>query len=142
MTSPPSGEYEITTSIITNSCGDKRTAPAPSKAVVYTKMGKKGLVGNLPLPSLASPPDGKSAGLDRSDLPLRAGEKVVSTSTPEPLCPSYKTTRTLELLEVTRDRIKLRRTEEHGTAGSCPKPPLLTKCALTAEQVFTLKKAM
>ena len=140
---PPSGEYEVTTSLVTNSCGDQRAAAAPLKGAVYVKTMKKGPVGNLPLPSLGpSPGAGKSATVERNDVQLTAGEKIVANFSTQPPCPSYKFTRTIELLEVTRERIKLRRTEEYGDGSGCPKPPALTKCAVTAEQVFTLQKAM
>lgn len=139
---PPSGEYEVTTTVVNTTCGNKRTPGPPLKVAVYVKSLPKGPVGNLALPSLGSEKVTAVPPVQRIDVQFTVGAKVVSTPHIEPACASYKTKYTLETVEATHDRIKVRRTEEYGDGRGCAKLPLDTNCTTTTEYAFALQKAV
>jgi hypothetical protein len=140
---PPSGEYEVTTILANSTCGNRRKPGPPLKVAVYVKTSPKGPVGNLALPALGPPEHvTKVLPVQRSDIQLTAGAKVVSVPHIEPACAGYKTKYTLETIEATHDRIKVRRTEEYGDGRGCGKLPLDTNCTATIEYSFALQKAV
>jgi hypothetical protein len=136
---PPTGLYEITTKLVSDTCNLGLVAPAPATLLVQSGAEKNVAKVNVPLPALSK--DGaRTNAMNRSDVMIEPRRPFKVTTTPRQGCADYKVVRSLEILEVSHDRFKISSSEARGDAAPCaPNEP--SKCETRSETTFTLVKA-
>lgn len=135
---PPTGNYEITTRIVSDTCTPAYVAPEPWRGFVQSAAEKD--VAKLNIGLMAVPPSSDTRLSARSDFRLRMSEPVRHTFSP-PDCAGYTAERSFEISDANKDGFKLTITVTHGDPGTCA-PTFPSNCMTKVEQSFRAVEPM
>lgn len=135
---PPTGMYEITARVVSDTCAPTWTPPAPWRSFVQSAAEKGIAKVNLGL--AAVPPSNQPTPAARSDFRIQPREPTHHTFSP-PDCAGYTAERTFEITAANKDGFTLAITVAHGAPGTCA-PTFPANCTTSIEQSFRVVEPM
>jgi hypothetical protein len=136
---PPTGEYEITSRVVSDDCPHKYVPPsAPWRSLVQAAAEGKHAKVNVPL--AAVPPSNDTRAMNRSDVIIEPRRQMKSTEIPMPACSSYARTRTMDVVESGPNGFTIAISVAYGDAIKCSSLPP-SKCTTKVEHVYKLVNA-
>jgi hypothetical protein len=140
---PPSGQWSVKADVVADTCSVKHSAPPPTTVALISKLSKGKTHLSLAMPApLVGNTAAKAAPVVRQDVTGEAGHSVRDTLPPRDLdCPSYEVSYTVNVLEVSRERIRVSKVEEYGDGKKCAKKPDLSSCKVELSYTYTLTRA-
>jgi hypothetical protein len=132
---PPTGLYDLTVEVGSNSCRRLKWANAFSQPFLVIAKHEQGR-STFNLPIVLAP---AASAVGRMDI--EAGRRF-RAPLPEPACPGFASTLDTEIVEASNDTIRIARTETYGDARQCATTPNETACMRETTLTFKLRKSL
>jgi hypothetical protein len=138
---PPTGDYRVEVTVVSEDCAVKYKPPAPWNERVFA--GAKGKNAKANVRMVAIPPSSATDGppTNRSDVVFEPRKPWKSSFMPLRQCPTYATAVTAEVKAADTTGFTVVMTVEHGDSSACPGPQP-SKCTTKIERKYTLTRML
>lgn len=136
---PPTGDYRVEVSVVSDDCAVKYTPPKPWEERVF--VGAKGKQVRANIRMVAIPPSNATAGpaTNRSDVAFEPPKPWKATFMPLRQCPAYTTVVSSEVKSADPTGFSIGMTVEHGESKGCAAQPP-SSCTTKIERRYVLVK--